>query len=105
MCSLKIDLFFIYIHYLLVMDIEIKNVEVYNQIANEFSEKRFASWNWIDVFLNSFEKNKTILDMGCGNGRNMTKKDLNLAKEWLSVASQKGDKTARRLLDSYRSLF
>jgi TPR repeat protein len=34
-----------------------------------------------------------------------TKKDLNLAKEWLSVASQKGDKTARRLLDSYKSLF
>jgi TPR repeat protein len=34
-----------------------------------------------------------------------TEKDLNLAKEWLSVASQKGDKTARRLLDSYKSLF
>ena len=34
-----------------------------------------------------------------------TKRDLNLAKEWLSVASQKGDKTARRLLDSYKSLF
>jgi TPR repeat protein len=34
-----------------------------------------------------------------------TEKDLNLAKQWLSVASQKGDKIARRLLDSYRSLF
>ena len=34
-----------------------------------------------------------------------TKRDLNLAKEWLSVASQKGDKIARRLLDSYKSLF
>ena len=34
-----------------------------------------------------------------------TKKDLNLAKQWLSVASQKGDKIARRLLDSYQSLF
>ncbi|MBT3666223.1 MAG: sel1 repeat family protein [Opitutae bacterium] len=32
-------------------------------------------------------------------------KDLKLAKEWLSVASQKGDKTARRLLQSYKSLF
>ena len=34
-----------------------------------------------------------------------TEKDLNLAKEWLSVAAQKGDKTALRLLDSYKSLF
>jgi len=34
-----------------------------------------------------------------------TKKDLNLAKQWLSVASQKGDEIARRLLDSYQSLF
>ena len=34
-----------------------------------------------------------------------TEKDLNLAKQWLSVASQKGDKIARRLLDSYQSLF
>ena len=34
-----------------------------------------------------------------------TEKNLKLAKEWLSVASQKGDKTARRLLASYQSLF
>lgn len=34
-----------------------------------------------------------------------TDKNLKLAKEWLSVASQKGDKIARRLLDSYQSLF
>jgi TPR repeat protein len=32
-------------------------------------------------------------------------KDLKLAKEWLSVAAQKGDKTALRLLQSYKSLF
>ena len=32
-------------------------------------------------------------------------KDLKLAKQWLSVAAQKGDKPSIKLLDSYRSLF
>tara|TARA_A100001015_G_scaffold310902_1_gene413110 strand:- start:4582 stop:5193 length:612 start_codon:yes stop_codon:yes gene_type:complete len=77
------------------MDIEIKNVEVYNQIANDFSDKRFSSWNWIDGFLNSFQKNKTILDMGCGNGRNMTKKDLNFigidnCHNFINICKRKG---------------
>jgi TPR repeat protein len=34
-----------------------------------------------------------------------TIKDIKLAKEWLSVASQKGDKIAQKLLSSYKSLF
>lgn len=34
-----------------------------------------------------------------------TKRAPSVAKEWLSVAAQKGDKTAKRLLESYKSLF
>ncbi len=34
-----------------------------------------------------------------------TVRDLTLAKEWLSVASQKGDRVATKLLNSYKSLF
>ena len=34
-----------------------------------------------------------------------TKRDPAVAKQWLSVSAQKGDKTAKRLLDSYKSLF
>ena len=34
-----------------------------------------------------------------------TKRDPALAKEWLSVAAQKGDQTAQRLLETYKSLF
>ncbi len=34
-----------------------------------------------------------------------TDKNLKIAKEWLSVAAQKGDKPAQKLLDSYKSLF
>ena len=77
------------------MDIEYKNREVYNQIAEDFSEKRFSSWNWIDSFLNSFQKNKMILDLGCGNGRNMTKKDLNFigidnCHNFVNICKKKG---------------
>lgn len=77
------------------MDIESKNIEVYNQIADNFSEKRFSSWSWIDSFLNSFEKNKMILDIGCGNGRNMTNKDLNFigidnCHNFISICKKKG---------------
>lgn len=34
-----------------------------------------------------------------------TDKDLSSAKEWLSMAAQKGDKIARRMLDDYKSMF
>ena len=59
------------------MDTEIKNIEVYNQIANEFSNSRINRWFWIDDFLSKFNKKSLILDIGCGNGRNMTYPDLN----------------------------
>jgi uncharacterized protein len=34
-----------------------------------------------------------------------TRRDPAVAKEWLSVAAQKGDQTAQRLLETYKSLF
>ena len=34
-----------------------------------------------------------------------TEKNLKLARQWLSVASQKGDRIAKKLLESYKSLF
>jgi ubiquinone/menaquinone biosynthesis C-methylase UbiE len=44
---------------------------IYEIIANDFSDKRYNQWNWIDEFINSFPINSKILDIGCGNGRNM----------------------------------
>ena len=34
-----------------------------------------------------------------------TKKDINEARQWLSVAAQKGDSLATELLEKYKSLF
>ena len=58
------------------MDIETKNMQVYNLIADEFSDKRYSQWDWIENFKNSFATQSMILDIGCGNGRNMEHKNL-----------------------------
>ena len=54
------------------MEFEINNVKnIYENIANNFSEKRMTKWDWIDSFIYSFQKHATLLDLGCGSGRNM----------------------------------
>lgn len=45
--------------------------KVYENIAKNFSDKRRYKWSWIDEFIFSKSKNTNILDIGCGNGRNM----------------------------------
>jgi ubiquinone/menaquinone biosynthesis C-methylase UbiE len=58
--------------------IEKNNVkDVYEIISKHFSNTRAFSWSWINDFVNSLEKNSLILDIGCGNGRNMEFKNYN----------------------------
>jgi len=59
------------------MEIERKNVDTYNLIATDFSDKRYNMWDWIQIFLSNFVSNNNILDVGCGNGRNMNYPNLN----------------------------
>lgn len=62
--------------------LEIENVHnVYDKIANHFSETRHSPWPQVAEFLNSFEKSDVLLDVGCGNG-----KYLNVNKELMSVS-------------------
>ena len=52
---------------------------VYNNIARDFSRTRFKVWPSVGTFLDSFPNNSSILDIGCGNGKNMLyRNDLNL---------------------------
>lgn len=47
-------------------------VDVYNKIGREFSNTRASvKWPWITDFIESLPKKSSILDVGCGNGRNM----------------------------------
>ena len=50
------------------------NKKTYNDIAKEFSETRAYAWQCIKDFANLIKNNKInplILDIGCGNGKNM----------------------------------
>ena len=52
-------------------------IDVYNKIAHHFDVTRFNYWSWVTDFVLSLNPNSDILDIGCGNGRNMTYKEHN----------------------------
>jgi len=43
----------------------------YDLIANSFDNSRVRIWNTVKEFLNNYNTNDTLLDCGCGNGKNM----------------------------------
>ena len=45
--------------------------QIYEIISRHFSNSRVYTWSWIEKFIKSFPKQSLILDIGCGNGRNM----------------------------------
>jgi len=52
--------------------------EVYNKIGDEFNNTRYSVWGSVREFLNGLEVNSRVLDIGCGNGKNMLyRTDLN----------------------------
>ncbi|AET73262.1 hypothetical protein PGAG_00373 [Phaeocystis globosa virus 12T] len=52
--------------------VENNNVRsVYQDIAQHFNNTRVYKWSWVVDFLNKYTGDNLILDLGCGNGRNM----------------------------------
>jgi len=52
------------------------NVKItYEQIASHFSETRHHVWTPVKKFIDSFKVNSLVADIGCGNGKNMYRKD------------------------------
>ena len=45
--------------------------EVYNKIAPHFDVSRQRVWGSVKLFLSSLPTNAHVLDLGCGNGKNM----------------------------------
>lgn len=43
--------------------------EVYDEIANHFSETRHKPWPNVENFVKSFEPGSVFIDIGCGNGK------------------------------------
>ncbi len=56
----------------LANNLEVEKVHnVYDIISKHFSTTRKIIWPKVEDFINSFEPNSLILDIGCGNGKNM----------------------------------
>ena len=48
------------------------NIEtVYNTIATDFNKKRYSVWKCVKDFLDSLTPQTKLLEVGCGNGKNM----------------------------------
>jgi ubiquinone/menaquinone biosynthesis C-methylase UbiE len=45
--------------------------DVYNEIAESFDNTRYSVWKCVKNFIDGLDKNSEILDVGCGNGKNM----------------------------------
>lgn len=77
-------------------------VGVYSKIASHFSDTRVNQWPWITDFITTISKSsrsecpKNILDVGCGNGRNMdgfencTVYGLDNCMEFIKICLAKG---------------
>lgn len=78
--------------------LEQENVhKVYRAIADHFSNTRFNQWHWITDFINETAKpGNLILDVGCGNGRNMEGYDKNqvygidTCPEFVEICNERG---------------
>ena len=54
--------------------------QVYNKIADHFDVSRQRIWGSVKQFLDSLEPASKVLDLGCGNGKNMLyRKDLTIS--------------------------
>ena len=53
------------------MEISDKTKEIYNEISSRFDITRVRIWTCVKKFLDTFLQSSTLLDVGCGNGKNM----------------------------------
>lgn len=70
--------------------------EAYTKIANEFSRTRFSVWKGVRAYLDTLPMGATVLDIGCGNGKNMLyRHDLamtgvDICEKFLAICDTRG---------------
>lgn len=77
-------------------DFEEKHVKnVYQKIACEFSKTRYKVWDSVKEFIDKIPSNSSLIEIGCGNGKNLYRNDLNSigvdnCVEFLNICHLKG---------------
>ncbi len=70
--------------------------QIYNLIAEPFDHSRFKVWPGVNKFISGFESYSHILDIGCGNGKNMLArndivfKGIDLSDQMVQICQNKG---------------
>ena len=68
--------------------------DVYDSIAEDFSRTRTRVWERVKIFIDSIKENSNCIDIGCGNGKNMYRRDLNttgvdMCDKFVNICKQK----------------
>ena len=69
---------------------------VYNTIAKNFNQKRYKVWDKVAEFLDGLVPNTSMLEIGCGNGKNMLyrtdlqTKGIDISEKQVSICKAKG---------------
>ena len=77
-------------------DHENETKQLYNQIAKAFDITRIRIWPCVRNFIDILNSGSTVLDIGCGNGKNMTIrsdikfKGIDLSDELVKICKTKG---------------
>lgn len=80
----------------MLSNLEKTNVnEIYEIIAQHFDVTRVNKWDWVENFLNTLQPNSLVLDLGCGNGRNMNHHNIKFigvdnCDKFVKICNEKG---------------
>ena len=70
--------------------------EVYNKIAGQFNHTRISIWGIVKNFLDNIPTKSTVLEIGCGNGKNMLYRDdlifegIDISEKQFEICKRKG---------------
>ena len=80
--------------------------ETYNTIAKDFNKTRYKIWGCVLRFITSLESNTKLLEVGCGNGKNMLYRNdidsygIDVSEEQVGICKTKGLKVEKANMTS-----